>query len=113
MHLAYRSIRKTKHSGSDSIHPASARSSKGALIVAPLPVSLNAALPGGTAHATTESARDKLKGLLKEEYHAQSTEYQPILLSSAAVSAAKDSHQKPTLRLVSGSSTVIRSFWKN
>jgi hypothetical protein len=54
-----------------------------------------------------------IKGLFKEEYHAQTTEYQPILLSSAAVSAAKDSPQKPTLRLVSGSSTVIRNSWKN
>src|SRR6266568_349413 len=65
-------------------------------------------------NATAEThARDKIKELLKEEYHAQPTEYQPILLSSAAVSAAKDSRQKPTSRLVSGSSTATKSSWKN
>src|ERR1700691_2117371 len=53
-----------------------------------------------------------MKGI-EEEYNAKSTEYQPIFLSSAAVSAAKDSHPRPTSRLVSGSCMAIRIFWKN
>lgn len=47
--------------------------------------------------------------LFKEEYHAHPIEHQPILLSSAAVSAEKDSHRKPTSRPASDSSTAIRS----
>jgi hypothetical protein len=58
-------------------------------------------------------APDTIEQLLKGEYHARTAEHQPILLSSAAVSAAKDSHRRPTSRLVSGSSTAISNSWKN
>jgi hypothetical protein len=54
--------------------------------------------------------RDKIEQLLKGEYHAHTTEYQPILLSSAAVSAARDSHQKRTSRRDSEQFTAIRNW---
>jgi hypothetical protein len=44
-----------------------------------------------------------------QEAHYETDQHLPILLSSAAVSAAKDSHRKPTLKLVSGSSMAIRN----
>src|SRR5580698_2536147 len=48
-----------------------------------------------------------------EEAQNATNKYQPILLSSAVASAARDSHRKRASSADSGSSTATRNCWKN